>query len=155
MVHGVAARVTGNSNLALDVTQEVFVRLFEERGSIRDPQALPAWLHRVTLRSAIDASRRERVRRTEPMERVSGRADLRTMPEEEATRLEEAERVTRALAELPPKYREVLVLRYIEGAEYGSIAAALGLAIGTVKSRLFRAHEALERALAGLREDQR
>ncbi|MBI4614818.1 MAG: RNA polymerase sigma factor [Planctomycetes bacterium] len=153
MVYSVAAHLTGDRELARDVAQEVFVRLFAERDRIREPRALSTWLYRVAVREAIDASRREGLRRGLPLEDPAVRqtASSGTSPGEAAAELETRERVRRALLSLSPRLRAVAVLRYLEGLSYEEIGEALGLGAGTVKSRLFRAHE----ALAEILEDER
>lgn len=143
MVINVAAHMTGDRDLALDVAQEVFVRLYRAADRIREPAALSSWLYRVTIRESIDAGRREAVRRRPVPGPTCHEDDVADGLERE----DEVRRMRAALARLSPKLREVAVLRYVEGLGYERIAEALDIRIGTVKSRIFRAHEALERDL--------
>jgi len=154
-VFNVAWRVLGDWGLAQDVTQDVFLHLAARISSFRGEAGLTSWIYRITVNKAIDARRRERRRPAWRMgdapleEAVRGpRGDLR---EEETDRLLDREdrerRVQAALARLSPKLRAIAVLRYVEGLTYEQLAEVLGCAPGTVKSRLNRAHAALQEAL--------
>lgn len=152
LVYNVAASLTGDRDAALDVAQDVFVRLYQEAATLREPAAVSSWLYKVTVRRAIDAGRRDATRRTRPLEPWT--ADSGPDAVEGLAREETRASVRRAVAALPPKLREVAVLRYLEGLSYEDVAGALSLRVGTVKSRLFRAHEALETALGRVEEEE-
>ncbi|MCC7140037.1 MAG: sigma-70 family RNA polymerase sigma factor [Planctomycetes bacterium] len=158
-VFGIAYRVLGSAADAADVTQEVFLQVGDRIGGFRGDASLTSWLYRVTLNLAIDA-RRKRLRR--PAQSLSaatgeteadvseGRPGTAAPPEDPAAaslRAEREHRVREALDRLSPKLRAVAVLRYFENLSYDELAEVLDTSIGTVKSRLNRAHAALERLL--------
>lgn len=150
LVFNVAANLIGDRDAALDVAQDVFVSLYQDAATLREPAALSTWLYKVTVRRSIDAGRRITTRRTRPLD--ASAIDAGPDASEGLTREETRVRVREALGALPPKLREVAVLRYLEDLPYEAIARALSLNVGTVKSRLFRAHEALEASLGPLEE---
>lgn len=154
-VLNVAWRVSGDWAAAQDVTQDVFLTLPQRVGTFRGDASLSSWLYRIAINRAIDAKRRDSRR---PAARLGGVPDealegartplgeRRAPPEPPETT--PTERVVRAaLAALSPKLRAIAVLRYVEGLSYEQLAEVLGCSIGTVKSRLNRAHAALARRL--------
>ncbi|MBI3450415.1 MAG: sigma-70 family RNA polymerase sigma factor [Acidobacteria bacterium] len=141
----------GNAALAADVTQQVFVRLFERIGQYRGEAEFSTWLYRITAHACLDAWRRER--RTVALEAASGGAgeiDPGT-PESELVRAETERVVQRAVASLRPKIRLAILLRYFLGLTYEEMAAALDCSKGTVASRVSAGHAILGRRLASLR----
>jgi RNA polymerase sigma-70 factor (ECF subfamily) len=156
-VFNTAYRVLGSYADAQDVTQEVFLHVADRIGSFRGDASLTSWVYRVTVNLAIDARRRRARRpalhssRTEPESDLGDpRPGVSEPPGEPAVpllRSEQDARVRDALLRLSPKLRAVVVLRYLEGLSYEELAEVLQLSMGTVKSRLSRAHAALERIL--------
>lgn len=155
-VFNVAWRVLGDWGQAQDVTQDVFLHLAERISSFRGEAGLTSWIYRITVNRAIDARRRERRRPAwrmgdAPLEEVVRRPRGDAQPgHDPGVGLDQDERERRiqdALARLSPKLRAIVVLRYIEGLTYEQLAEVLGCARGTVKSRLNRAHAALQEAL--------
>ena len=145
-VYAVTLRMTCDGTRAEDLTQEVFVRVWEKLPTFRGESALGTWIHTVAVRTTLEhlraESRREaRVVCTDEPGRYAAEA-RRAMPET-AVDLE------RALATLPPGARSVLLLHDVTGYRYHEIANLLGVSLGTVKSQLNRARrlmmEALER----------
>jgi RNA polymerase sigma-70 factor (ECF subfamily) len=154
-VFNVAWRVSGDWATAQDVTQEVFLALPARVAGFRGDASLSSWLYRIAINRAIDARRRDGRR---PALRLGGVPDealqgARTPLGERPTPPEPPEagpqerQVRVALASLSPKLRSIAVLRYVEGLSYEQLAEVLGCSIGTVKSRLNRAHAALMRLL--------
>jgi RNA polymerase sigma-70 factor (ECF subfamily) len=152
-VFNVAWRVLGDWAGAQDVTQDVFLQLGRRIGTWRGDAGLSSWIYRVTVNRAIDARRRELRRPAQRMdeaalEGVTARLGPRSeAPMEALDRSQEAARVREALATLSPKLRAIAVLRYLEGLSYQELAEVLHCSIGTVKSRLNRAHAALAKVL--------
>lgn len=151
----VVGRFTGDWAAAEDVVQEVFLGLPERIGSFRGDSSLAAWLYRVALNRAIDLRRRA-VRRPVarldqlPDDELEGaRRPLSGAPQEPEPRERDprAAEVQAALLTLSPKLRAIAVLRHVEGLSYEQLAEVLGVSLGTVKSRLSRAHEALAKRL--------
>jgi len=144
---------------ASDVLQDVFVKVFRGIQNFNGDSSLRTWLYRIAVHEASNY-RRSWLRRhwREPISMDDTESPSAAVACEAATSerspyqvLEQAERevvVKRALASLSPLYRAVLVLREIEGLPYEEIAQVLGLAEGTVKSRLLRGRELLRRKLA-------
>ena len=157
-VYSIAYRITGTSADAMDVAQETFGLLFRKIAGFRFESSFSTWLFRIVVNCSIDHLRQERSRngriRTwsaiqDPVEPPDAEAPDPIRVAEEG---ELEEHVHRALQRLSPKLRAVLVLRYLEGLSYEEVREALGVSMGTVKSRLARAHLALERVLAGTLE---
>jgi RNA polymerase sigma-70 factor (ECF subfamily) len=145
-VYALTLRMTCNPEKAEELTQDVFVRVWQTIGTFRGESALGTWIHTVAVRTTLQHIRSEtrreaRVTTTDDLNRY-GAESRRAMPEA-AIDLE------RAIAKLPPGARSVLLLHDVEGYLYEEIARMLGVTVGTVKSQLHRARrlmmEALER----------
>lgn len=152
----VAWRVTGDHSAAEDVVQDVFLSLEDRIATYRGDASLPAWLYRITVNRAIDQRRHEGRRPAlrlgaVPEDLLQGarppRGGATSAPAEPAEESPDEQRARAALAGLSPKLRAIAVLRYVEGLSYEQLAEVLGASLGTVKSRLNRAHAALARAL--------
>lgn len=128
---------------AEDAFQEVFLRVYERLGSLRDPEALRPWIAQLTRRVCLD--RLERAGREEA-------AGLERGPEEGVLdELDEALAVREALAELPDECREVLDRFFCRDESYRTIGAALGIPAGTIASRISRCLSKLRERLEGRR----
>jgi RNA polymerase sigma-70 factor (ECF subfamily) len=148
-IYRLALRVTGNDAEARDVTQEAFLRAFQRIDRFRAEAAFSSWMHRIAVNIAIDRHRRAARRPAVPLESedapaapLPGRGD-RPDPGTEAAGRERADAVRSLVASLSPRLAAVVVLRYGEGLAYEEIADLLGIPLGTVKSRLNRAHDLL------------
>ena len=140
-VQRLAARFAGDADLAADLTQEVFVRVFRGLGSFRGEAAFTTWLHRVTVTTCLNAMRRIARRRAAERPLVPFLHDALPAPDTPAAQ----EALADAIAELPPEHRLPLVMHALEGFSHQEIADALGLTEGTSKRRV---HEAKERLRA-------
>ena len=137
---------------SLDVVQETLVKIYVARASYR-PSALPfTWASRILVNRCIDRLRHRRARPEQSLEEAQeerpGRRPLRPASADEApeARLERRELgriLQEAISTLPPKQREIFVLRHFEEMRLEEIAAARGCALGTVKSSLHRAAAAI------------
>lgn len=117
-----------------DLSQEVFVRVLTARHRYRAEYAFSTWLYRIVLNVARDAGRRKRTqRKLLDNHRPPGQAEV---PDETAQWKEVEQCVAEALAELPKKWREPLVLRHYGGMTFQEVAETLGLPASTVKSRV-------------------
>jgi RNA polymerase sigma-70 factor (ECF subfamily) len=117
-----------------DALQEAMVAIVRHLGSLREPAALRGWARRIAVREAVRVARgATRTVAVDPAVLAAGV----TVPDG-ATAVE----VRAVLAALSPEHRAVLVLRHVEGLDEAATAAALGIAAGTVKSRLHRASAA-------------
>jgi RNA polymerase sigma-70 factor (ECF subfamily) len=150
-----ALQLLGNREDALDVAQEAMLRLFATLGRLTPGRAVRPWLLAIVRNQARDLWRRQRVRRTEPIEgraeRLAAELIVRAPDPEEATGRAELRRwVWRALARLSEDHREIVVLRDFHGLSYDEIAHVLDIKAGTVMSRL---HAARRQLRARLLED--
>jgi RNA polymerase sigma-70 factor (ECF subfamily) len=137
----------GDVSKAEDVTQQVFLKLFTKI-TFRGDSEFSTWLYRLTVNACIDETRKSR--------RWFGLGDWfldeRSDAIDEHIRSGEvAEQVQRVVGSLKPEYRMPVVLKYVEGLSYQQIADVLGCSIGTVSSRLNRAHKILAEKLHHLR----
>ena len=156
-VYNVSFRITGNATDALDASQETFGIMFRKIREFRFESKFSSWVYRIAVNAAIDHKRRSASRWLPSLEvqnentRPSARADLRDdrteAPLSAATRHELEAEIQCAISRLSPKMRAIVVLRYVENLSYEEISEALQISLGTVKSRLSRAHEALDREL--------
>lgn len=150
-VYAIAFRVSGNGSDALDIVQESFALLFRKLGSFRGKSLFSTWLFRIVTNCSIDYRRRQRADRSptlisHPSEHHDV-ADAALGPRDVAAVHEVSDQVQAAISCLSPKLRAVLALRYLEEMSYEELAATLEISLGTVKSRLARAHLALEQTV--------
>lgn len=154
-VLNVALRVLGDFGAAQDVAQDVFINLPRSVRTFRRDASFVSWIYRITVNRAIDFRRRMARRPAAKMgdmplametSGLPGR-EAAAQPDEPISRSEAAQRVQAALMRLSPKLQAIAVLRYVEGLSYEELSEALDCSIGTVKSRLNRAHTALQREL--------
>ncbi len=143
-VYRLAVRIVGERD-AEDVTQEVFLRLFQKIQQFHGHSTFDTWLYRLTVNECLQHLRREK-RRT-ARDRSQQRAEATRSPELAA---EQQEIVSKALQRLPADLRAILLLREVEGLDYQQLGEVLGIAGGTVASRLNRARERLRQALTDL-----
>lgn len=154
-VYSIAYRMMGTTSDALDVVQEAFAVLFRKIGTFRFDAKFSTWFFRLVVNCCVDAKRRESSRsptRMSPVEDLAETPDSIADPGAAAESTELGDHVHLSLQRLSPKLRAVLVLRYLEGLSYDELAATLGISLGTVKSRLARAHLAFESVLEGTLE---
>lgn len=148
-VYAIAFRVLGNAGDALDVVQESFALVFRKLASFRGGALFSTWLFRIVVNSSIDHRRKHSNR---PLVGIDDAEDL-DHPDQEPGPVDRAEtrelagQVQSALEVLSPKLRAILALRYLEEMSYEELAVTLNLSLGTVKSRLARAHLALEQVV--------
>ena len=149
-VFWIACHVVGDFELARDVAQEVFLRLFRVIRRFRKGGRFDAWLYRITLHLAIDAARRERPhRQSAPLGDLAEESEPRGPAAAEGVREREVRRVFADLASrLGPKQRAAFVLREIEGMSTGEVAAVLGTTESTVRNHILQARRLLKDGLA-------
>ena len=148
-VYSIALRFSGDEALAMDIAQDVFVKLFSSIGEFRGEAAFSTWIYRLVVNCCLDHKRRSW--RLIPI--ADDLLAVLRAPGDSLDRMlhsEMRDRVRAAVEKLSPELRMVVVLRYTEGLSYEEIAEVLGCAMGTVASRLNRAHKMLERRLACL-----
>jgi RNA polymerase sigma-70 factor, ECF subfamily len=160
-VFNTAYRLTGNSEDAADVAQEAFLRAYSSLPEFRGDSSFATWLFRIVHNACLDELRkRKRQRVTSLDEPISGEdgemdrqlaiADASDGPEQALERVEVQRAVQESIGALDEEYRVVVVMRDIQGYSYNEIADALGINLGTVKSRLNRARNALKEMFGSL-----
>ncbi len=154
-VYNVARKMVRNDADAEDVTQDVLLKVVRKLPTFRGASALPTWLHRVTVNAVLSHRRklavREEGRSHDPFDTiVSETADTVGMPtpEVQLARRESRALIERAIAKLPPLYREVFLFSDVDELPNAEIAERLNLSLPAVKSRLHRARQLLRDALA-------
>jgi RNA polymerase sigma-70 factor, ECF subfamily len=156
VVREVIARLYASARLILrdpdraqDAVQEALIEAWRDMPGLRDPDRLDAWLHRLLVRSCYRLAKRDRRRLVTEIP-LAFDHDRPTLDGTEGIGLRDE--LDRALARLSPDQRTILVLAYYADLSLADVSAALGIPIGTAKSRLHRAANALRAALAA---DQR
>ena len=150
-VFGLALRMLGDRDTAMDVTSQVFLKAY--RAFDRYDRARPArpWLIRIAVNECVSAGRsrsRERVHRA-PVSEAAQLIDRAPGPDDAAVEREERARVRDAVSRLDEPYRTVTVLRYFSGLSVAEIAEVTGRPASTVGVQLLRARALLRKALAG------
>jgi RNA polymerase sigma-70 factor (ECF subfamily) len=152
-VFNLCYRFTGNPASAEDLTQEVFLRIFRTLGRYQSSQgAFPTWLASVTRNLLVDHYRRtRRDRMTDSIDDTVGQLEVmpssaRT-PDSLAQASELSAQLQQGLTRLSPELREAVILRDLQGLDYGEIRTVLGIPEGTVKSRINRGRIELARIL--------
>ncbi len=159
-VYMVAYHILRNSEDALDVAQDTFLRGWKNLARFDGAASLGSWLSRIATNASIDVVRRRQARPQSGFEAVPMAIDAasRTTPKQAAKpgdaldRAEMRERFERALATLSPEHRAVILLKEVEDLSYQEIAESVGCSIGTVMSRLFYARRKLQDQLRDLYE---
>jgi RNA polymerase sigma-70 factor (ECF subfamily) len=141
----------GDDAGAADVTQQVFLKLMNGISTYRGGANFSTWLYRIVVNACVDHTRRRRTGHTTEPAVLTAIADPARSHEDLFAQREIAESVRLAIASLPPKLRLTVLLRYVEGLAYTEMAATLGCSMGTVASRLSRAHRLLAQRLAPLK----
>jgi len=160
LVLSLATHLLADREEALDLSQEVFLRVFRTLPGFRGQSSLRTWIFRIAVNQARNRQRwwRRRHRAAQVSIddhiRAHGEQTIGTSPstpERAFAQKELGERLAMALQKLPFDQRTAIVLREMEGLSYDEIAFSLGLAVGTVKSRLTRARQALRSELRDAR----
>lgn len=158
MVFQLAVALLGDREEALDVSQEVFLRVFRTLGGFRGDATLRTWIYRIVINQARNRQRSWMRRRRDAQvsldDYAAAHGELRATGEVGAdVRLERRQLVARlraAIGALPFDQRSALVLREFHGMRYQEIAFSLGVTVGTVKSRLARGRAALRESMKEL-----
>ena len=159
MVYQLSLNLLSDHNEALDLSQEVFLRVFRTLPRFRGQSALRTWIYRIVVNQARNRQRwwrrRHRGQQISLDEHIRDHGELPApgnggSPDRILGQKRLAERIRTALDHLPFDQRTALVLREIDGLSYEDIGFSLGIAVGTVKSRLARAREALRAQLRDL-----
>jgi RNA polymerase sigma factor (sigma-70 family) len=152
LVYAVAYKVLGDRGLAEEAAQQTFVKAWRAAQSFDESRELGPWLAAIARRVAIDLYRREAVRAVDPIDAVPAGAPALVATPPSAEAVYDVWEVRQAVEQLPPDEQEVVRLQHLDGFTHTQIAERLGVAVGTVKSRSFRAHKRLATMLGHLRE---
>ena len=160
-ITGYVYRMLNNYDASLDVTQEVFIKVYNSLEKYSSDYKFSTWLYRIAHNAAIDYMRRNSVNQQSlETENADGSFQLQIessqpTPEQERERSEWRTEIDSVVKCLPTVYRELILLRHTQDLSYDEIAEVTNLPLGTVKNRLFRAREMMrdmfvERGFTGL-----
>lgn len=160
-ITGYVFRMLGNYESALDVSQEVFIKVYNSLERYSSEYKFSTWLYRIAHNAAIDHMRRNSVNQQSlETENADGAYQLQIespnpSPEQDHERSEWRTEIDAVVKRLPGAYRELILLRHSQDLSYDEIADVTGLPLGTVKNRLFRAREMMreifvERGFTGI-----
>jgi RNA polymerase sigma-70 factor (ECF subfamily) len=150
-------RMVGNRDDAMDLSQEIFLRVFQALDRFNPAYKFSTWLFRIAGNAAIDHLRKRRLR-TVSLEPADPESGLPSPPEQrspgldpygELRNVERGDAIARAIQELPLDFRELIALRHFAGLSYDEIATVKNMPLGTVKNKLFRARAVLKERLSG------
>ena len=140
-------RMVGNYESALDLTQEIFIKIYNSLERYRAEFKFSTWIYKIAHNAAVDHLRRTATREQSLVVGPEGdQFDLpiestRLSPEQESEQRERRVEIETVVRALPSNYRELIILRHSQDLSYEEIVEVTGLPLGTVKNRLFRARE--------------
>jgi RNA polymerase sigma-70 factor (ECF subfamily) len=150
-LYSVAYRMTGSAADAEDLLQDIFLQVYRRIDSFRGEAALGTWLHRLAVNATLDFLRSKQGRRQQAtdyiddLDAVEPAAHASWRPDAALNRLE----LERAVAQLPPSYRQAFLLHDVEGLAHHEVSEMLGIAEGTSKSLVHKARMRLRTLLRG------
>lgn len=162
IIHATANRMSASRHDAEDLATDIYLHVFRVINSCKNIQTLPGWIKKVAVNEVYQAWRRKRRQPAslslEGLTEASGDGVLSADPDENPATVVMEEigreirdaRLRQALQSLPAHQRVLCEMHYGQGRSFDDIAGETGLAIGTIKSRLFRAREALQRKLGDM-----
>jgi len=130
-VHAAAWAILRDHHTAQDVTQETFIKAYEQLATLRKAHTFGAWILKIARRTAIDLSRGKK--------RLVFVSALPDFPTPDAPAHEDAAQILMALTRLPPHEQQILLFRYFDDLSMNDIAATLGRPVGTITKQLSRA----------------
>ncbi len=141
-----------------DLTQETFMKAFSSLASYRSEYRFSTWLYKIAANSAIDFLRKKRINAfslDQKIETSEGTIEIDVPdnsynPEQDLVRKQQNITIQSAIEDLPERYKEVIIYRHKDDKSYEEIADLLGIPVGTVKARIFRARELLKKKLKGI-----
>ena len=145
-IYFMSLKMVNNKEDAMDITVETFAKAFEKLDKYQPEYAFSTWLFRVATNNCIDFLRKKKLN-TVSIDNMVDDDDDRPMqikadtlnPEESSIKKQQSEELKLLIESLPPRYRNLLTLRYFDELSYEEIAQQLDLPLGTVKAQLFRA----------------
>jgi len=157
-IYHIINRIVHNDEVARDLVQETFMKAFASLASYRSEYRFSTWLYKIAANSSIDYLRKKRIQAlslNRPVDTGDGTMEIEVPdnsynPEAALVRKQQRFSIEEAIDSLPPKYHEVIVYRHKDDKSYEEIADLLGIPVGTVKARIFRARELLKRKLKNI-----
>ncbi len=156
-VYSMAFRFTGNPQEGQDLAQEIFINIFRNIGSFEAQSALSTWIYRVSLNRCLDWQRKQQRRashltfmsgRREEDQNILDRVSTGTDgPEETYLHQEQSKELQGAIANLPEKYKTVIILYHFQQLSYQEIGSILKIPVRTVETHLYRAKQKLKQIL--------
>ncbi|MFC4024911.1 RNA polymerase sigma factor SigW [Oceanobacillus longus] len=148
-------RMLGNAHEAEDMAQEAFIRAYVNIHSFDERRKFSTWLYRIATNLTIDRLRKRKpdyyldaeIKGTEGLDMYSQLASEERLPGEVVESLELQRYIHHEISQLPPKYRSIIMLRYLEEFSLQEISEILDVPLGTVKTRIHRGREALRKRL--------
>ena len=148
-------RMVGDYEAALDLTQEIFIKVYGSLARYRSEFKFSTWIYKIAHNCAVDHLRRSAGRTQSLNSRLDGETyelpieSSSLTPEQESERKERKSEIESVVRSLPNAYRELIVLRHSQDLTYEEIVEVTGLPLGTVKNRLFRAREMMRQQFVG------
>ncbi|MDZ7362356.1 MAG: sigma-70 family RNA polymerase sigma factor [candidate division KSB1 bacterium] len=138
-----------------DLVQEAFMKAFASLATFNEEFAFSTWLYKIAINNTIDHLRKKKLRTyslDKPIQSKEGELkreypDVHSSSDHDLLSTEKSGLITKAIEDLPEKYRQVILLRHSDELSYEEIAAITKVPLGTVKARIFRAREMLKRKL--------
>ena len=146
-ISGYVYRMVGDYEAALDLTQEIFIKVYGSLARYRSEFKFSTWIYKIAHNCAVDYLRRNNGREQSLVSCIEGDTyelpieSKRLSPEQESEREERRLEIEGVVRALPGAYRELIILRHSQDLTYEEIVEVTGLPLGTVKNRLFRARE--------------
>lgn len=151
-VYNTAYRFFNNAEDAMDVSQEIFIKVFTSLRRFREDSSFSTWLYRIAVNTCIDFLRKKRedvlpIKEEIVMDDKTKLGFQTELPEEFMEKQEVKQAIMKAISTLPEEQRICIILRDVQGFSYTEISDVLSCSLGTVKSRLFRGRRALKENL--------
>lgn len=153
LVYTIAYRSTGSEHDALDISQDVFIKIYKNLPQFKEQSSLSTWIFRITMNTCVDFSRKRQKALAsisiddEENSRFLEIPDNTSEPLSCIESIELANNIQKAILSLPESHKKIIILRDIAGLSYSEISRILDMPEGTVKSRLSRARENLRKIL--------
>lgn len=144
-IFSVCLRIMGDRERALDALQDTFLTVFRKSGQFQGRSAVGTWIYRIAVNTCYDQLRRQKRRPSEPMPEHYDPSDESSEDAVNAAGIRPD--IERALSGIPVEFRAAVILSDMEGMPLPEVAEVLGVPIGTVKSRVFRARRLLAELL--------
>lgn len=158
-IYHIITKIVHNQEEVRDLVQETFIKAFSSLSSYRSEYRFSTWLYKIAANSSIDYLRKKKLNSfsiDRPIATRDGEVEIELPDNSYNPETDYREKIRRnsiqdAIDSLPDKYRVVIVMRHQEDRPYEEIASRLGIPVGTVKARIFRARELLKKKLKNMR----